>query len=230
MLNKLITISNFNMVADRLLKPLCFIVFLVFFTAVYCALYASPPDYQQGELVRIMYIHVPAAWFSLSIYLCCALCGISLLVWKNPLSGIFLKALIPIGTIFCLICLVTGSIWGRPTWGVYWAWDARLTSMLILLFLYLGLKIMLTANDNDERSLKLTSILAIIGVVNLPVIKFSVDWWNTLHQPASLTKFSTPSIHNDILIPLLLMTLFYAILTMVLFIFKVKTELNKKKR
>lgn len=203
-------------------------VIIAFLTGLYFALFQSPPDYQQGELVRIMYIHVPAAWFSLSIYFFCALSGISLLVWKNPLSGIFLKALIPIGTAFCIICLVTGSIWGKPSWGVYWAWDARLTSMLILLFLFLGLKIMLTASDNEERSLKLTSILAIIGVVNLPIIKFSVDWWNTLHQPASLTKFSTPSIHPDILLPLMLMTLFYALLSALLFILKVKTELNKK--
>jgi heme exporter protein C len=158
-----------------------------------------------------------------------ALCGISFLVWRNNLAGIFMKSLIPIGMMFCLICLVTGSLWGRPIWGVYWVWDARLTSMLILFFLYIGLYLFYNSHDNEERALKLTSVLAIIGVVNLPIIKFSVDWWNTLHQPASITKLSKPSLHSEILTPLILMFLTFLILTFVLFMVRVKTELLRKK-
>ncbi len=230
MLNKFVTISNFKKISGKIYTPLIIATIISFLIGIYFALFASPPDYQQGELVRIMYIHVPAAWFSMSIYLLCALSGISFLVWKNPFSAIFLKSLIPIGISFCSICLITGSIWGRSSWGVYWVWDARLTSVLILLFLYFGLHILYNSYESEERSAKATAILSIIGIINLPIIKFSVEWWNTLHQPASLTKFARPSLHTDIMTPLLLMSLFYTLLFLAIFITKVKTELNKRKR
>ncbi|MDX1950342.1 MAG: heme ABC transporter permease CcmC [Rickettsiales bacterium] len=226
MFNHLITISKFNKIFDFIIKPLSFLTFLVFIFGLSSALVFSPSDYQQAELVRIMYIHVPSAWFSLSAYFLCALSGLSYLVWKNPLSAIFLKSLIPIGISFSLICLITGAIWGRPTWGVYWVWDARLTSVLILFFLFIGLRLLINSSDDKEKSYKATSILAIFGSVNLPIIKFSVDWWNTLHQPASLSKFEKPSLHPEILEPLLLMASFYLCLMLLIFLLKVKSELN----
>lgn len=230
MFNRFITVSNFKKISDKVFLPLIFLTLSSLIIGIYYSLIVSPADYQQGELVRIMYIHVPAAWFSMSIYLLCALSGISFLVWKNPLSAIFLRSLIPIGTTFCAICLFTGAIWGRPSWGVYWAWDARLTSVLLLLFLYLGLHILYNSYDDQERAAKATSILAIVGIINLPIIKFSVEWWNTLHQPASVTKFARPELHPDILVPLLLMTSFYLLFFVTIFITKVRTELNRKKR
>lgn len=229
MFNKFITPNSFEKVAKFLL-PLASALFVFLLPySLYVALVSSPADYQQGETVRIMYIHVPSAWLALSIYTAIALCGISYLVWRNSLSAIFMKSLISIGMAFCFICLVTGSLWGRPVWGVYWVWDARLTSMLVLLFLYIGLYLFYNSHENEEKAYKLTSILAIIGIINLPIIKFSVDWWNTLHQPASLTKLEKPSLHIDIMTPLLLMFVSFLLFTLILFIIKVKRELIFKK-
>ncbi len=230
MFNHLITISKFNRFYNFSIKPIFFLTLAFLFLGFFYALVKSPPDYQQGELVRIMYIHVPSAWFSLSAYFLCALSGLSYLVWKNPLSAIFLKSLISIGIAFSLICLVTGAIWGRPTWGVYWVWDARLTSVLILFFLFIGLRLLINSSEDKEKSYKATSILAIFGSINLPIIKFSVDWWNTLHQPASLSKFEKPSLHPDILEPLLIMAGFYLCLMILIFLIKVKAELNNLNR
>lgn len=169
-------------------------------------LFASPPDYLQGESVRIMYVHVPAAWLSMAGYLFVALAGATFLVWRHPLAEVAGRAAAPIGATFAAVCLITGSLWGRPTWGTYWVWDARLTSMLVLLFLFLGYIALANAYDERERGGRAAAILALVGLVNLPIIKFSVEWWNTLHQPASI-RLSGSSIHPDMLWPLLLAAL-----------------------
>ncbi|WP_428248131.1 heme ABC transporter permease [Ferrovibrio sp.] len=167
----------------------------------------SPPDYQQGETVRIMYLHVPAAWMSLFIYAGMALASAVALIWRHPVAELAAKASAPVGAAFTLICLITGSLWGKPMWGTWWVWDARLTSMLILFFIYLGYMALWEAFDDPQRSGRAAAILALVGAVNLPIIKFSVDWWNTLHQPASVLTLSGPKIHADILWPLLLVAI-----------------------
>jgi heme exporter protein C len=167
----------------------------------------SPPDYQQGETVRIMYLHVPAAWMSLFIYAGMALSSAAALIWRHPVAELAAKASAPVGAAFTLVCLVTGALWGKPMWGTWWVWDARLTSMLILFFIYLGYMALWEAFDDPGRAGRAAAILALVGAVNLPIIKFSVDWWNTLHQPASVLTLSGPKIHPDILWPLLLVVI-----------------------
>ncbi len=167
----------------------------------------SPPDYQQGETVRIMYLHVPAAWMSLFIYAGMALASAAALIWRHPVAELAAKASAPVGAAFTLVCLLTGALWGKPMWGTWWVWDARLTSMLILFFIYLGYMALWEAFDDPARAGRAAAILALVGAVNLPVIKFSVDWWNTLHQPASVLTLAGPKIHPEILWPLLLVAL-----------------------
>jgi len=168
-------------------------------------LFFSPPDYQQGESVRIMYVHVPAAWMGLFCYTSMAAASAAALIWRHGLAHVAARATAPIGACFTFIALATGSLWGKPMWGTWWVWDARLTSMLILFFLYLGYIALTGAFDDRERAQKSAAVLAIVGFVNVPIIKFSVDWWNTLHQPASVLKIGGPSIHPSMLWPLLLM-------------------------
>ncbi|MFC3676279.1 heme ABC transporter permease [Ferrovibrio xuzhouensis] len=163
----------------------------------------SPPDYQQGETVRIMYIHVPAAWMGMSIYAIMAVASAVALIWRHPVAELAAKASAPIGAAFTLICLITGSLWGKPMWGTWWVWDARLTSMLILFFLYLGYIALWEAFDDPGRAGRAAAILALVGAINLPVIKFSVDWWNTLHQPSSVLTMDGSKIDPTILWPLL---------------------------
>jgi heme exporter protein C len=172
---------------------------------LYFALFDSPPDYQQGDSVRIMYVHVPAAIMSELVYAMMALAAAAGFIWKHALADLFVKAAAPFGAAFTLVCLVAGSLWGKPMWGAWWVWDARLTSELVLFFLYLGYIALVDAFDDPQRGLKAGAILVLVGVVDLPIIKFSVDWWNTLHQPASLLTLSGPKIHGSMLIPLLLM-------------------------
>src|SRR5215212_11195055 len=157
------------------------------------ALLLAPPDYQQGETVRIMFIHVPSAWMALSVYLFVAVSSAVALVWRHPLAEIAGQAAAPVGAGFTAVCLATGSLWGKPMWGAWWVWDARLTSVLVLFFLYLGHIALVRAFDDPTRGYRAGAILALVGVVNLPIIKFSVDWWNTLHQPASITLTGAPS-------------------------------------
>lgn len=172
---------------------------------LWLALFTSPPDYQQGEAVRIMYVHVPAAWMALFVYIIVAAGSISFLIWRHPLGELIAEAAAPIGACFTALALVTGSLWGQPMWGTWWVWDARLTSVLILFFLYLGYMGLRNAFDDPVKGSRAASILAIIGTINLPIIKFSVDWWNTLHQPASVMRLGGPTIHPDMLWPLLIM-------------------------
>jgi heme exporter protein C len=165
----------------------------------------APADYQQGDSARIMYVHVPAAWMALFIYTNMAVASATALIWKHPVADLAAKASAPIGAGFTFICLATGSLWGKPMWGAWWVWDARLTSVLILFFLYLGYLALWQAIDDQSKAARAAAIMALVGFVNVPIIKFSVDWWNTLHQPASVVTLAGPKIHPDILWPLLLM-------------------------
>lgn len=196
---------------------------------LYYALYDSPVDYQQGHTVRIMYIHVPAATLSMGIYIGMAVASLFGLVWKHPLSDMAAKCMSPIGAAFTALALVTGSLWGKPMWGTWWVWDARLTSELILLFLYLGHMALFNAFDDAARAAKSAAILCLVGVINVPVIKFSVDWWNTLHQPASLMKAGGPSIHADMLLPLGLMWLSFTSYFMIVLFLRMGGEVAAAK-
>ena len=203
------------------------IVCLIF--GLYFGLFGSPPDYQQKETVRIMYVHVPSAWMALFIYASMAISCAVALIWKHPLANVIAKSSAPIGAGFTFICLATGALWGKPMWGTWWVWDARLTSVLILLFLYLGYLSLNNAFDNPERGAKASAVLAIVGVVNLPIIKFSVDWWNTLHQPASLTRFAAPAIDSSMLLPLILMAIGFTFFYVTVLILRVRSEIAAAK-
>jgi heme exporter protein C len=192
---------------------------------LYLGLIGSPPDYQQGETVRIMYVHVPSAWMALMIYTMMAAASVVALVWRHPLADLAAKAASPIGAAFTFIALATGSLWGRPMWGTYWVWDARLTSMLVLFFLYLGHMALAQAFDDAQRGARAAAILAIVGFVNVPIIKFSVDWWNTLHQPASVMRLGGPAIDPSILWPLLVMALGFMGYFVTLLLVRLRCEL-----
>jgi heme exporter protein C len=196
---------------------------------LYWSLVLAPPDYQQGDTVRIMYIHVPAAWWALSVYLFVAVASAVALVWRHPLAEVAARAAAPIGAAFTLVCLATGSLWGRPMWGTWWVWDARLTSVLILFFLYLGYIALVNAFDDPSRGGKAGSVLALVGVVNLPIIKFSVDWWNTLHQPASVMRLGGPTIALSMLAPLLIMAAGFGLLFAALLMLRMRTSLNERR-
>ncbi len=196
---------------------------------LYLALVVAPPDYQQGETVRIMFIHVPAAWMALNAYLFIAVASGVALVWRHPLADIAAQAAAPVGAAFTFVCLTTGSLWGRPMWGTWWVWDARLTSVLVLFFLYLGYIALVNAFDDSTRGARAGAVLALVGVVNLPIIKFSVDWWNTLHQPASVMRFGGPTIDISMLIPLFVMATGFSFLFLALLLLRMRTALNERK-
>ena len=197
--------ARFIRIADRLFWPLVVIATGLIGAGLYYGLLNSPPDYQQGETVRIMYVHVPAAWIATLGYVALGLCGLFYIVWRHPLADVALRAIAPAGAMFAFLTLVTGAFWGKPMWGTWWVWDARLTSMLILFLLYLGYIALANAFDNRERGARAAALLALVGVINVPIIKFSVDWWNTLHQPASVLKIDGPAIDPSMLLPLFLM-------------------------
>ena len=193
-------------------------------SGLYFGLFVAPADYQQGETVRIMYVHVPSAWMAMFVYSSIAIASAMALIWKHPLADLIGKASAPVGAGFTVICLVTGSLWGKPMWGTWWVWDARLTSVLILFFLYLGYIALNNAFDDPVRGAKASAVLALVGAVNLPIIKFSVDWWNTLHQPASVTRLDAPAIHSSMLWPLLLMALGFTLFYFSILILRVRSE------
>lgn len=171
--------------------------------AVAWALLLSPPDWQQGETVRILYVHVPMAWLAMAGYASLAVLSAVALIWRHPLADLAARELSPVGATVTALCLLSGSLWGRPMWGTWWVWDARLTSVLVLFFLWVGHAALTRAFEDEERGARAGAILALVGVVNLPIVKFSVDWWNTLHQPASVTRLAAPGMHLDMLLPLL---------------------------
>jgi heme exporter protein C len=196
---------------------------------LYLALLVAPPDYQQGETVRIMFIHVPAAWMALFVYAAMALASAVGLIWRHPLADLAAREAAPIGAGFTLVCLVTGSLWGQPMWGTWWVWDARLTSVLVLFFLYLGYIALVHAFDDPTRGTRAGAVLALVGVVNLPIIKFSVDWWNTLHQPASVARLGGPTIDPSMLWPLLVMAVAFKLFFVTVLLIRLRSAVIERK-
>jgi heme exporter protein C len=191
--------------------------------------FAAPPDYQQGETVRIMYLHVPAAWLASFIYGVMTLAALGTLVWRHPLADAAQKAAAPLGAGFTFICLATGSLWGKPMWGTYWVWDARLTSVLVLFLIYLGLIALWRTIEDAGRAARAAAVLTLVGAVDLPIIKFSVDWWNTLHQPASVFRLGGPTIAPELLWPLLVMSLAFTLLFVTLHVMAIRNEILRRR-
>ena len=210
-------------------KYVLFLFIIVLTIGLTEALFLSPEDYKQSDAVRIMYVHVPAAWIALGIFSSLALLSVGSFVFKNKNFALISKSLAPSGFIFNIIALVTGSIWGKPTWGTWWAWDARITSMLILALFYGMYLLAWRVYEDQDKVIKITSMIIILGVINVPIIKFSVDWWNTLHQPASINILSNTSIDVAMLIPLGIMTAAFALFSLLIFLMKYNTELIKVK-
>ena len=217
------------LITSKLTKYILFIFIIVLSIGLIEALFLSPEDYIQSHSVRIMYVHVPSAWVSLGIFCTIALISLISFVFKNKAFSLIAKSLAPSGLLFNIIALVTGSIWGKPTWGTYWAWDARITSMLILLLFYCMYILAWKIYDKKESVNKITSIIAILGVINVPIIKFSVDWWSTLHQNSSVNLLSGTTIHPSMLLPLLIMTVAFSLFSLLIFLMKYNTELIKIK-
>ena len=191
--------------------------------------FAAPPDYQQGETAKIMYLHVPAAWMATFVYGVMAVAALGTLAWRHPLADAAQKEAAPLGAGFTFICLATGSLWGKPMWGTYWVWDARLTSVLVLFILYLGLIALWRSFDDPGRAARAAAILTLVGAVNLPIIKFSVDWWNTLHQPASVFRLGGPTIAASMLWPLVVMALAFAFLFLTLHLMAIRNEILRRR-
>ncbi len=210
-------------------KYVLFLFIIVLSIGLVEALVLSPEDYKQSDAVRIMYVHVPAAWISLGIFSSITFLSISGFVFRNKNFFLISKSLAPSGFVFNIIALVTGSIWGKPTWGTWWAWDARITSMLILALFYAMYLIAWRVYNEEERVYKISTFITILGIINVPIIKYSVDWWNTLHQPASINILSKTSIHSSMLYPLLIMTAAFALFSLLIFLMKYNTELIKIK-
>ena len=202
---------------------------LVAFAFGLSQVYGAPDDYQQGATVKIMFIHVPSAWLGMFIWSVMSVAALGTLVWRHPLADVAARAAAPIGALFTLQCLITGSLWGRPMWGTYWVWDARLTSVLVLFLMYCGILALWRTIDEPSRAARAVSILTLVGAINLPIVKFSVDWWNTLHQPASVIRLGGPSIHPSILTPLLWMAGALALLFVVLVLLRTETEIDRRR-
>ena len=214
---------------NRLRKYVFAIFITVLLVGLFEALVLSPEDYKQSDSARIMYVHVPSAWISLGIFSLISILSFGILIFKNKNFSLIAKSLAPSGLLFNIIALVTGSIWGRPTWGTWWAWDARITSMLLLAIFYLMYVLSWRINDDNDKAIKVSSLIAIIGLINVPIIKFSVDWWSTLHQPASVNLLKDTTIHSSMLVPLAIMTAAFALFSLLIFLMKYNTELIKIK-
>jgi heme exporter protein C len=221
--------TRFREVTRPLIVILAIVSVLVLVIGQYMTWFLVPADYQQGESVRIMYIHVPAAWMSMLFYMIMSASALGTLVWRHPLADVSQKVAAPIGATFTLICLITGSLWGKPTWGTYWVWDARLTSVLVLFIMYLGIMAVWNTLEEPSRAARTVAILTLVGLVNIPIIKFSVDWWNTLHQPASVLKLTGSSIHPSMLYPLLVMGSGFALLGITLHFAMMHVEILKRR-
>ena len=220
--------TRFLRFTERVMPWLIAATLAAFAAGLYLA-WNAPDDYQQGATVKIMFIHVPCAWLSMFIWATMSLAALGTLVWRHPLADVAARAALPIGAAFTLLCLVTGSLWGRPTWGTYWVWDARLTSVLVLFLMYLGLLALWSAIEEPTRAGRLAAILTLVGAVNLPIIKFSVDWWNTLHQPASVLRVGGPAMHSSILTPLLVMALAFFLLFFTLHFAAMRNEILRRR-
>jgi heme exporter protein C len=202
---------------------------LAFALGLWGAFAKAPADYQQGETIRIMYVHVPAAWLALFLYSMMSVSALGTLVWRHPLADVAQKAAAPIGAVFTLVCLVTGAFWGKPMWGAYWVWDARLTSVLVLFLIYLGIIALWRSLDDPSRAARAVAVLTLVGFVNIPIVKFSVDWWNTLHQPASVFRLDGPTIHPSMLWPLMVMALAFTLLAVALHLTAMRAEVMRRR-
>src|SRR5262245_24119307 len=221
--------TRFLDLAGRLIPWLAALTAILFAVGLYLSLFVARPDYQQGETVKIMFIHVPSAWLAMFGYMLIAIASLGTLIWRHPLADVAAKTAAPIGATFTFIALVTGSLWGKPMWGTYWVWDARLTSMLVLFLLYLGLIALWQAIEEPGRAGRAAAILALVGVINIPIIKFSVDWWNTLHQPASVFRMGGSSIDPSLLTPLLIMALAFTLLFLTLHLAVMRNEILRRR-
>jgi heme exporter protein C len=228
-LTELANPTRFLALSARLLPWLSAAAAALFAVGLYLALFASPADYQQGDSVRIMYVHVPAVTLAMGIYVLMAIAALGTLVWRHPLAEVAARAAAPLGAAFTFLGLVTGAIWGKPMWGAYWVWDARLTSFLVLFIMYLGLIALWRAFDDPGRSGRVAAVLILVGAVNIPIIKFSVDWWNTLHQPASILRIGGPSIHPTMFYPLLVMIAAYVMLFLALHLASMRAEIFRRR-
>jgi heme exporter protein C len=221
--------TRFLSFVERVVPWLAAAALILLGVGLYLAFFVAPPDYQQGETVRIMFVHVPAAWLAMFGYLLIAISALGTLIWRHPLADVAAKAAAPIGATFTFVALVTGSLWGKPMWGTYWVWDARLTSVLVLFLLYLGLIALWQAIEEPGRAGRAAAILALVGAVNLPIIKFSVDWWNTLHQPASVLRPGGPTIDPSLLAPLFVMALAFALIFTLLHLIAMRAEILRRR-
>ena len=229
MLTRLANPARFMRLSGALVLPLAVATVVVLAIGLYLALFVAPPDYQQGETVKIMFVHVPAAWMALLVYFVVAVASGVALVWKHPLAEIAAQQAAPLGAAFTLVCLVTGSLWGRPMWGTYWVWDARLTSVLVLFIMYLGVIALWRSVEDPGRAGRAAAVLTLVGAVNLPIIKFSVDWWNTLHQPASVFRLGGSTIDRSILVPLFAMAIAFTLLFVTLHIAAMRNEIMRRR-
>jgi heme exporter protein C len=202
---------------------------ILFAVGLYGAMVTAPPDYQQGETVRIMFVHVPAAWLGLFVYTLMAVASAVAIVFRHPLADSAAKTAAPLGAVFCFLALATGSIWGKPMWGTWWVWDARLTSMFVLMLFYLGYIAIWQSIDDPHRAAMVARVVALVGAVNVPIVKFSVNWWNSLHQPASVFRMGGPTIDKSMLWPLLAMALAYTMLFLTLHLTAIRTDIAARK-
>tara|TARA_Y100001980_G_C14369984_1_gene175229 strand:- start:8 stop:706 length:699 start_codon:yes stop_codon:yes gene_type:complete len=225
----LINPNKFNKVADKIFKPILVLSIIFFALGLLFAFYLSPDDYQQGSTVRIMYVHVPSAWLALLTYAIMTIYSICGLAFRIPFGFIFNTAVAPIGAVFTLICIISGSLWGKPMWGTWWVWDARLTSVAILFVIYLIIIFMNFSFENRVVREKVVAVFILVGSINLPIVKFSVDWWNTLHQTATISKLSKPSIDPSMMTPLIIMTFAFMMIGIAIAILRIKTEIISRK-
>jgi heme exporter protein C len=229
MISRLANPTRFLNFAGAVIPWLTALVVILLGVGLYLSFFVAPPDYQQGETVRIMFVHVPAAWLAMFGYTVIAIAALGTLIWRHPLADVAAKTAAPIGATFTFIALVTGSLWGKPMWGTYWVWDARLTSMLVLFLLYLGLIALWQAIEEPGRAGRAAAILALVGAINIPIIKFSVDWWNTLHQPASVFRAGGPTIDPALLTPLFVMGAAFAVLFVLLHLIAMRAEILRRR-
>lgn len=224
-LHRLANPGRFLRLSDAVLPWAAWLAAAFLTAGLVSALFLTPADYQQGQTVKIMYVHVPSAWMAMFIYTFVASASAAALIWRHPLADVAAHAASPVGAAFTFLALATGALWGQPMWGTWWVWDARLTSVLVLFFLYLGHMAIANAFEDAARGRKAAAILALVGVVNVPIIKFSVDWWNTLHQPASVTRLDTPAIHWSMLWPLLVMAAGFMLFFVAVVLLRMKSDL-----
>ncbi|TCU63988.1 heme exporter protein C [Bradyrhizobium sp. R2.2-H] len=220
--------TRFLALAERVIPWVSGITVLCFISGLYLC-FSTEGDYQQGETVRIMYIHVPSAWLAMMCYTVMSVSAIGTLVWRHPLADVSSRSAAPLGATFTVVALVTGSLWGKPMWGTWWVWDARLTSMFILLLMYLGLMALNRAMDDPSKAARVTAVLIVVGFVNIPIIKFSVDWWNTLHQSASVVRLDGPAIDTEFLRPLAVMAVAFTLLFFTLHIMAMRNEIWRRR-